>query len=127
TDGFTLSDVVWYARKHNEANGEDNRDGNDANVSWNGGVEGPTADPAIEALRERQVRNLLAIELMAIGVPMLTMGDEVRRTQLGNNNGYCHDSELSWFDWDLVEREAGPRRFTPGPSEWGAGAAAGDA
>ena len=80
-DGFTLNDVVSYDRKHNEANGEDNRDGNANNVSWNGGVEGPTDDPAIEALRARQVRNLLALELLAVGVPMLTMGDEVRRTQ----------------------------------------------
>ncbi len=113
-DGFTLNDVVSYDRKHNEANGEDNRDGNDANVSWNGGVEGPTDDPAIEALRDRQVRNLLALELLAVGVPMLTMGDEVRRTQLGNNNGYCQDSELSWFDWGLVERHAGLHRFARG-------------
>ncbi len=98
-DGFTLNDVVSYDRKHNEANGEDNRDGNDANLSWNGGVEGPSDDPAIEALRERQIKNLLTIELLSVGVPMLTMGDEIRRTQLGNNNAYCQDSELSWFDW----------------------------
>jgi glycogen operon protein len=91
--------VVSYDTKHNEANGEDNRDGNDANLSWNSGVEGPTEDPAIEALRERQVKNLLTLELLAVGVPMLAMGDEVRRTQLGNNNAYCQDSELSWFDW----------------------------
>jgi glycogen operon protein len=113
-DGFTLNDVVSYDRKHNEANGEDNRDGNDANISWNCGAEGPTDDPAIEALRERQVRNLLALELLAVGVPMVTMGDEVRRTQLGNNNAYCQDGELSWFDWTLVERHAGLHRFARG-------------
>ena len=113
-DGFTLNDVVSYDIKHNEANGEDNRDGNDANLSWNGGVEGPTDDPAIEALRDRQVRNLLTMELLSVGVPMITMGDEVRRTQLGNNNAYCQDSELSWFDWGLVERNAGLLRFTGG-------------
>ncbi len=83
-------------------------------MSWNGGVEGPTDDPAIEALRERQIRNLLTLELLAVGVPMLTMGDEVRRTQLGNNNAYCQDSELSWFDWTLVERHAGLHRFAKG-------------
>ncbi len=113
-DGFTLNDVVSYDVKHNEANGEENRDGNDANLSWNGGVEGPTDDPAIEALRDRQVRNLLTMELLSVGVPMITMGDEVRRTQLGNNNAYCQDSELSWFDWGLVERNAGLLRFTGG-------------
>ncbi|HEY4190799.1 MAG TPA: glycogen debranching protein GlgX [Candidatus Limnocylindrales bacterium] len=113
-DGFTLNDVVSYDRKHNEANGEGNRDGNDDNLTWNGGVEGPTDDLAIEALRERQVKNLLAIELLSVGVPMLTMGDEVRRTQLGNNNAYCQDSELSWFDWSLVERHAGLLRFCGG-------------
>src|SRR5262249_24940068 len=113
-DGFTLNDVVSYDTKHNEANGEQNRDGNDQNLSWNCGVEGPTDDAATEVLRERQAKNLLAIELIAVGVPMLTMGDEVRRTQLGNNNGYCHDSPLTWFDWDLVERHAGLLRFTRG-------------
>ncbi len=113
-DGFTLNDVVSYDRKHNEANGEDNRDGNDDNLSWNGGIEGSTDDPAVEALRERQIRNLLTLELLAVGVPMLTMGDEVRRTQLGNNNAYCQDSPLSWFDWTLVERNAGLRRFCKG-------------
>jgi isoamylase len=113
-DGFTLNDVVSYDTKHNEANGEANRDGNDANLSWNGGVEGPTDDPLIEALRERQVKNLLTLEFLAVGVPMLTMGDEVRRTQRGNNNAYCQDSELSWFDWGLVERHAQLRRFCQG-------------
>ena len=98
-DGFTLEDLVSYDRKHNEANGEDNRDGNDENLSWNCGVEGPTTDPAIERLRGRQVRNLLAIDLLSLGVPMLLMGDEVRRTQGGNNNAYCHDDPTAWFDW----------------------------
>ncbi len=113
-DGFTLNDVVSYDRKHNEANGEDNRDGNDQNLSWNCGIEGPTDDPAVESLRNRQVKNLLAIELIAVGVPMLTMGDEVRRTQLGNNNAYCQDSDLSWFDWTLVDRHADVLRFCRG-------------
>ena len=113
-DGFTLNDAVSYDRKHNEANGEGNRDGNDQNLSWNCGVEGPTDDPAIESLRNRQVKNLLAIELLAVGVPMVTMGDEVRRTQLGNNNAYCQDSELSWLDWALVDRNAGILRFCQG-------------
>jgi glycogen operon protein len=113
-DGFTLADVVSYDAKHNEANGEDNRDGNDQNLSWNCGVEGPTDDPSIERLRRRQVKNLLALELLAVGVPMLTMGDEVRRTQLGNNNAYCQDSELSWFDWRLVDEHADLHRFTKG-------------
>ena len=85
-DGFTLKDLVSYDTKHNEANGEGNRDGNDQNLSWNCGVEGPTDDPAIEALRERQVKNLLTLDLLAVGAPMLLMGDEVRRTQGGNNN-----------------------------------------
>ena len=113
-DGFTLNDAVSYDQKHNEANGESNRDGNDQNLSWNCGVEGPTDDPAIESLRNRQVKNLLAIELLAVGVPMVTMGDEVRRTQLGNNNAYCQDSELSWLDWALVDRNAGILRFCQG-------------
>jgi isoamylase len=113
-DGFTLNDVVSYDVKHNEVNGEDNRDGNDQNLSWNCGVEGPTDDAEIERLRARQIRNLLTIELFAVGVPMLTMGDEVRRTQLGNNNGYCLDDERTWFDWDLVGRNADLLRFTRG-------------
>jgi isoamylase len=110
-DGFTLNDLVSYDAKHNAANGEDNRDGADDNRSWNCGVEGPSDDPAVEALRARQVRNLLALALLSVGVPMLAMGDEVRRTQLGNNNAYCQDSALSWFDWTLVERHAGLLRF----------------
>src|SRR5690606_6540829 len=93
-DGFTLNDLVSYNRKHNEANGEDNRDGHDHNLSWNCGVEGPTDDPAIERLRNRQVKNFHALTMIAVGVPMITMGDEVRRTQLGNNNAYCQDNEI---------------------------------
>ena len=103
-DGFTLNDLVSYNEKHNEANGEDNRDGANDNRSWNCGVEGPTDDPAVEKLRNRQVKNFLTITLMSLGTPMILMGDEVRRTQLGNNNAYCHDNELSWFDWTLLEQ-----------------------
>jgi glycogen operon protein len=110
-DGFTLNDLVSYDRKHNEANGEDNRDGCDDNRSWNCGCEGPSDDPAIESLRNRQVKNFLAATLLSLGVPMILMGDEVRRTQRGNNNAYCHDDELSWFDWSLVERHPGLLRF----------------
>jgi isoamylase len=110
-DGFTLNDLVSYNHKHNEANGEDNRDGSDHNVSWNCGVEGPTDDVAIEALRNRQIKNALALQMLAAGTPMLLMGDEVRRTQRGNNNAYCQDSDVSWFDWTLVERHADIHRF----------------
>lgn len=110
-DGLTLNDLVSYDRKHNEANGEDNRDGADDNRSWNGGAEGPTDDPAIEALRNRQVKNYLAVTLLALGVPMILMGDEVRRTQGGNNNAYCHDDETTWFDWSLLDKHADIHRF----------------
>jgi glycogen operon protein len=110
-DGFTLNDLVSYDRKHNEANGEDNRDGANENVSWNCGVEGATDDAEVEALRNRQVKNFFALELLSAGTPMLLMGDEVRRTQRGNNNAYCHDNEISWFDWQLVERHPDLRRF----------------
>ncbi|MGD8463574.1 MAG: glycogen debranching protein GlgX [Anaerolineae bacterium] len=110
-DGFTLNDLVTYNRKHNEANHEGNRDGHDHNYSWNCGVEGPTTDPAIEQLRNRQVKNCLAITLLSLGVPMLLMGDEVRRTQRGNNNAYCQDNEISWFDWSLLEAHADIHRF----------------
>jgi glycogen operon protein len=110
-DGFTLNDLVSYNDKHNEANGENNRDGHNENFSWNHGHEGPTDDPKIEALRNRQVKNLLAITLLSLGTPMLLMGDEVRRTQLGNNNAYCQDNEISWFDWSLVEKHADILRF----------------
>nr|HMN62243.1 glycogen debranching enzyme [Anaerolinea sp.] len=110
-DGFTLNDVVSYNFKHNEANGEDNRDGANDNRSWNHGVEGPSADPAIESLRERQIKNFFAYTLLSMGTPMIQMGDEVRRTQQGNNNAYCQDNELSWFDWSQVPTHAGLRRF----------------
>jgi len=113
-DGFTLNDLVSYEEKHNEANLEDNRDGTDANFSWNCGVEGPTDDPVIERLRLRQIKNFLTILLISQGTPMLLMGDEVRRSQQGNNNCYCHDSELSWFDWEAVTEEADLLRFTRG-------------
>ncbi len=103
-DGFTLNDLVSYNYKHNLANGEDNRDGTDNNHSWNCGVEGPTDDPEIEALRLQQIKNFLAILLISQGTPMLLMGDEVRRTQHGNNNAYCQDNEISWFDWTLAEK-----------------------
>ena len=101
-DGFTLQDLVSYDRKHNAANFEDNRDGTDANYSWNHGHEGPTADPAIVALRQRQKRNLLATLMLSQGTPMLLGGDELGRTQQGNNNAYCQDSEISWFDWSGI-------------------------
>jgi len=110
-DGFTLNDLVSYNQKHNEANGENNRDGSDHNLSWNCGAEGPTDDSTIEALRNRQVKNFLALELLAAGTPMLLMGDEVRRTQRGNNNAYCQDSDISWFDWSLLERHRDIHRF----------------
>jgi glycogen operon protein len=110
-DGFTLNDLVSYDAKHNEANGEGNRDGADDNNSWNCGFEGPTADGDLERLRERQIRNFAAILLLSRGVPMFVAGDEFRRTQLGNNNAYCQDNELSWIDWTLVERHADLVRF----------------
>jgi glycogen operon protein len=102
-DGFTLADLVSYNHKHNEANGEDNKDGTDDNRSWNCGVEGPTDDPAVLALRARQQRNFLSTLLLSQGVPMLCGGDEIGRTQAGNNNAYCQDNELSWFDWDHID------------------------
>jgi glycogen operon protein len=110
-DGFTLNDVVSYDRKHNEANGEGNRDGSDNNLSWNHGVEGPSQDPNIEMLRERDIKNFFAYTLLAMGTPMLLMGDEIRRTQCGNNNAYSQDNELSWLDWSQVENQTGLRRF----------------
>ncbi len=102
-DGFTLADLVTYERKRNWANGENNRDGTDENLSWNGGVEGETDDPAIRARRDRQIRNFLVTLLMSQGVPMLLAGDEFRRTQRGNNNAYCQDNEISWLDWSLAQ------------------------
>src|SRR5262245_31212661 len=95
----------------NEANGEDNRDGANDNRSWNCGVEGPTDDPAVEKLRNRQVKNFLTVTMLSVGMPMILMGNEVRRTQGGNNNAYCQDNETSWFDWTLVDRRADVHRF----------------
>ena len=111
-DGFTLNDLVSYDRKHNEANGENNRDGANDNRSWNCGVEGPTDDPSVEKLRNRQVKNFLAVTMLSVGMPMLLMGDEVRRTQVGNNNAYCQDNETSWFDWTFLAKHADVLRFT---------------
>jgi glycogen operon protein len=111
-DGFTLADLVSFNSKHNEANGEDNRDGSDDNRSWNCGVEGPTDDPAVLALRARQRRNFLATLLLSEGAPLLLGGDEFARTQRGNNNAYCHDDELSWFDWSEVTANADLVEFT---------------
>jgi glycogen operon protein len=105
-DGFTLQDLVSYDEKHNEANGEDNRDGHSENLSWNHGIEGPTDDPEICALRERQKRNLLATLLLSQGTPMLLAGDEFGRTQQGNNNAYCQDNEISWVNWEFGEDDA---------------------
>ena len=99
-DGFTLHDLVSYDHKHNEANGEDNRDGSDHNHSWNCGVEGPTDDESVLALRRQLMRGLMTTLLVSTGVPMLTAGDETGRTQLGNNNAYCIDDETSWLSWD---------------------------
>jgi isoamylase len=110
-DGFTLNDLVSYNQKRNEANGEDNRDGGNDNRSWNSGVEGPSDDPMIERLRNRQVKNFLTVTLLSLGLPMITMGDEVRRTQNGNNNAYCQDNGISWFDWTLVAKHADLLRF----------------
>jgi len=110
-DGFTLNDVVSYDTKHNESNGHGNRDGTDDNRSWNCGVEGPTDDPDIEALRNRQVKNYFTLLLTAMGAPLLLMGDEVRRTQQGNNNAYCQDNQISWFDWALLEEHVDVYRF----------------
>ncbi|MGD0906806.1 MAG: glycogen debranching protein GlgX [Candidatus Acidiferrales bacterium] len=110
-DGFTLNDLVSYNQKHNEPNGENNQDGGNDNRSSNWGVEGPTDDPAIERLRNRQVKNFLSVTLLSLGLPMISMGDEVRRTQHGNNNAYCQDNETSWFDWTLVAKHADVHRF----------------
>jgi glycogen operon protein len=110
-DGFTLNDLVSYDEKHNLANGEGNRDGISDNLSWNCGVEGESDDPAVEALRSRQQRNFAALLLLSRGVPMFAAGDEVRRTQRGNNNAYCQDNEISWFDWTLVEKNGDLHRF----------------
>ena len=104
-DGFTLQDLVSYERKHNEANHEGNRDGSDHNRSWNSGEEGPSEKPEVNALRARQKRNLLATLFFSQGIPMLLAGDELGRTQGGNNNAYCQDNEMSWLDWEGADRE----------------------
>ncbi|HET8656300.1 MAG TPA: glycogen debranching protein GlgX [Longimicrobiaceae bacterium] len=111
-DGFTLADLVSYDRKHNEMNGEENRDGNDHALSWNCGAEGPTDDPGVLELRERQKRNFLATLLFSQGVPMISGGDELGRTQEGNNNAYCQDNEISWYDWELDDRRRALLDFT---------------
>jgi glycogen operon protein len=111
-DGFTLEDLVSYNDKHNEANGEENRDGHDDNLSWNHSVEGPTDDPAILGVRERTKRNLLATLFLSQGAPMLSHGDEIGRTQQGNNNAYCQDNGISWLDWELDERKTALLDFT---------------
>lgn len=110
-DGFTLNDLVSYNEKHNEANGENNQDGSSNNYSWNCGVEGPTDDPAINALRQRQMRNFLATLLLSQGTPMLLAGDEFARTQGGNNNAYCQDDDISWLDWNISEKGKSLTRF----------------
>ncbi|BFM38840.1 glycogen debranching enzyme GlgX [Synechocystis sp. LKSZ1] len=110
-DGFTLMDLVSYNHKHNEANGENNNDGSNDNDSWNCGWEGSTDDPGINRLRQRQIKNALALLMVSQGVPMLLMGDEMGRTKLGNNNTYCHDNALNWLDWTLVERQASLLQF----------------
>jgi glycogen operon protein len=110
-DGFTLNDLVSFNQKHNERNGEGNRDGMSDNVSWNCGAEGATDDPEITVLRERQIRNALALTLLSIGTPMIMMGDECRRTQNGNNNAYCQNNETSWLNWELSSENGGLRRY----------------
>jgi len=110
-DGFTLNDLVTYNSKHNEQNGEENRDGTDNNLSWNYGFEGPTQNPKIEAARLRQIKNFFCALLLSQGTPMITAGDEVRRTQGGNNNPYCQDSEISWFDWNDVKKNKNVLEF----------------
>jgi glycogen operon protein len=110
-DGFTLNDLVSYSEKHNTDNGEGNRDGMNDNLSWNCGTEGAVEDPEIEALRSRQIKNFITLNMLAFGTPMLLMGDEVRRTQQGNNNAYCQDNDISWFDWNLLKRHADIHRF----------------
>lgn len=108
-DGFTLRDLVTYEHKRNADNGEGNRDGTHDNRSWNCGTEGETDDPAVGALRRRQLRNLLTTLLLSTGVPMLVAGDEMGRTQHGNNNAYCQDNATSWLDWSLLEEPGGAR------------------
>ena len=111
-DGFTLEDGVTYEHKHNEANGENNHDGHNGNDSCNYGVEGPSDDPALNALRQQQKRNLLATLLLSAGTPMISGGDEIGRTQQGNNNAYCQDNPISWYDWNLNEDQKSFLEFT---------------
>ena len=113
-DGFTLNDLVSYNNKHNYMNGEFNQDGHNANFSWNCGIEGPADDPEVIKLRSQQIRNFITILMLSQGTPMLLMGDEVRRTQKGNNNAYCQDNEISWFDWDLIHTNNDLLRFIKG-------------
>jgi glycogen operon protein len=113
-DGFTLNDLVSYKQKHNHENGEFNRDGTDANYSDNCGVEGPSQDPDVESIRSRLIKNFLLTLFISRGVPMLLGGDEFRRTQRGNNNAYCQDNEVSWFDWSLLDKHEEIHRFTRG-------------
>jgi isoamylase len=110
-DGFTLNDLVSFNSKHNDQNRSQNSDGTDANLSWNCGVEGPSTNADVERLRIQQIKNFFALTLLSVGTPMLLMGDEVRRTQQGNNNAYCLDSKLSWFDWGLCKTNAEIFRF----------------
>ncbi|PIE43493.1 MAG: glycogen debranching enzyme GlgX [Gammaproteobacteria bacterium] len=117
-DGFTLNDLVSYNDKHNEANGESNQDGESNNLSWNCGVEGPTNLKDVNDLRRRQMKNFITILMISMGTPMLSMGDEVCRTQRGNNNAYCQDNAISWFDWDLVENNKDILRFTRKLIHW---------
>ena len=111
-DGFTLHDLVSYSHKHNEANGEGNRDGTDDNRSWNSGAEGPSDDPAVNALRRRRVKSMLTSLVLSTGVPMISGGDEIGRTQRGNNNAYCQDNDISWYDWDLDDNDRELLQFT---------------
>jgi isoamylase len=113
-DGFTLNDLVSYNHKHNESNGENNQDGTSENFSWNCGAEGPSDNADIEALRLRQIKNFLTLLFISQGTPMLLMGDEVRRTQFGNNNAYCQDDETNWFDWDLLNKNKELLAFVKG-------------
>jgi glycogen operon protein len=110
-DGFTLNDLVSYNGKHNGDNGEENRDGNDNNFSYNYGAEGAALDPVLEALREKQLKNFFATIMVSLGTPMILGGDEIARTQKGNNNAYCQDNEISWYDWSLLEKNKNLRRF----------------
>jgi glycogen operon protein len=110
-DGFTLKDLVSYNNKHNDDNGEENRDGGNNNCSYNYGGEGPSTDPVLEAIRERQLKNFFATLLVSLGTPMILGGDEIARTQQGNNNAYCQDNEISWYDWSLLEKNQGLYRF----------------